>query len=223
MEAQAALAFVARRAGAQSMPASRWGHVMSLELGWMAPGLAKQYIAACEAAGLLQPDGDALRLAFDPRSIDVPRGFRPNPDDLPAGGPSRPAVANPVSTSPTHAAAAAPSQAAPTREAVATAADPEPRPAPADTVGPSASPGAQPGATQAAAGVDSEEDTFAAWLPRVAAARGEDIGATMAAMEAMQENAGGLLFAEAAILVLGAQAGLDVAAAAGQALKALQA
>ncbi len=65
------------------MPESRWIHVLSLELGWMNPAQARAYIAAANAAGILQPDGDALRLAFDARTIDAPRGFRPDPDSVP--------------------------------------------------------------------------------------------------------------------------------------------
>ncbi len=158
---------------------------MSLELGWMAPGLARRYVDACHEAGLLLADGEDLRLAFDPKAVDVPRGFRPDPGHLPTGS----AV---------------------------------PMPERSDTAPPADAPAA---ATPQAAGDTTSEapDAFGAWLGKVAAARGEDLGATMGAMEAMQERTGGLLFAEAAILVLGAEAGLDVAAAAEQALKVLQA
>lgn len=164
MEAQAALAFVARREGHRAMPATRWRHVLSLELGWMTPGLAGRYVEACTAAGLLEIEGDDLRLTFDPKHVEIRRGFRPDPENLPA-------------------------------------ADGAPHvPGPAE-----------------------DADLFASWLPKVAAARGEDLGVTMEAMEALQARAGGLLHAEAAILVLAAQAGLDVAEAAGQALTTLQA
>ncbi len=160
------------------MPTSRWRHVLSLELGWMAPGLAGRYIDACRAAGLLEVDGEELRLTFDAKTIPIPRGFRPDPLQLP------PASDGALPATP----AAAPM-------------------------------GAEGGPPETSEG----DDLFGSWLPKIAAARGEDLGATMAAMEALQAKAGGLLHAEAAILVMGAAAGLDVKAAAARALKDLQA
>lgn len=80
-DAQITLAFVAKRQGVDSMAASAWAHTLSLELGWMAPGVAKAFITDCQDAGLLSEEGDSLRLAFDRKAIDIPRGFRP-PQDL---------------------------------------------------------------------------------------------------------------------------------------------
>lgn len=179
MEARYALAFVARREGAVAMEASRWRHVMSLELGWMAPGEAARYVAACQQAGLLVPGEGLLRLSFDPKAVEVPRGFRADPATVPAsqadGTPGEPAR---------------PDEGAPG----------------ADT---------RPDAPAV--------DGFSQWLPRVAKARDEDGGATMAAVEAVQDGTGGLLHAEAALLLLGARAGLDVKKAAAAALTRLRA
>lgn len=83
MGARAALAFAAKREGTASMPASRWAHVLSLELGWMSPKEAKRYIEACFAASLLEEDGDGLRLTFEEGAVEIPRRFRPDPEDLP--------------------------------------------------------------------------------------------------------------------------------------------
>lgn len=79
-----ALAFVAKRQGSRDMPAAAWAHVLSLELGWMSPGQAKAFVARAEAAGHLVA-GDALRLAVDPDTVDIPRGFRPEPDAVMEG------------------------------------------------------------------------------------------------------------------------------------------
>lgn len=81
MEAQQALAFVARRAARKQMPATQWAHIMSLELGWMSPGEAKQYVAACRDAGLLAGE-EELAPTFD-TTIEIPRGFRPDPANRP--------------------------------------------------------------------------------------------------------------------------------------------
>lgn len=71
-----ALAFVARRQGTRSMPQSAWAHVLSLELGWLPPGDAKAFVAACVDAGLLAGEPATLQV---PSDIDVPRGFRLDP------------------------------------------------------------------------------------------------------------------------------------------------
>jgi hypothetical protein len=74
-----ALAFVARRQGRPAMPLSEWCHVLSLDLGWMSPAQAKAFVARATAAGLLVEASGGLRLSFDPLSVDMPRGFRPDP------------------------------------------------------------------------------------------------------------------------------------------------
>lgn len=76
-EVEMGLAFVARREGRRSMPASRWAMVLSLDLGWMPPAAAHAFVARGIEAALLRPDGDDLRLAVDPATVEIPRGFRP--------------------------------------------------------------------------------------------------------------------------------------------------
>lgn len=200
MEAVQALAFVARRAGSSLLEEERWRYVLSLELGWMPPGQAGRYIRACRAAGLLVEEGPGLRLAFDAQSVEIPRGFRPDPEKLPT--PGAPAARDAPAAAPTAQRTAEPPTAKPPSDAPA-----------------------EPPTVQRSApdGDTSEGDLFATWLPKVAAARKEDIGATMAAVERQQEASGGLLHAEPALLRLGAEAGLDVHEAALQALKRLQA
>lgn len=82
-EAVQALSFVARREARRAMPAGRWALVLSLELGWMTPGQARRYVEAAVRAGVLVPEGDEVALAADPASVQVPRGFRPDPDAVP--------------------------------------------------------------------------------------------------------------------------------------------
>ncbi len=85
-DAERTLAFVAKRQGTEVLSASAWAHVLSLELGWLGPGAAKEFIASCKEHGLLLEDGDQLRLGFDARSVTIPRGFRP-PEDVRAQAP----------------------------------------------------------------------------------------------------------------------------------------
>lgn len=78
--AHVALAFVARRQGATTLPTSTWAHVLSLELGWLPPGEAKAFVSACLDAGLLAGEPAALQVASD---VEVPRGFRLAPGTRP--------------------------------------------------------------------------------------------------------------------------------------------
>lgn len=77
---EVALAFIARRQASKAMSASRWSHMLSLEMGWMNPGQARSFVERAVRAGLLAPDGDVLRLVIDPAVVEVPRGFRPRPE-----------------------------------------------------------------------------------------------------------------------------------------------
>jgi hypothetical protein len=91
-DVEAALAFVATRQARRAMPAQEWVHVLSFGLGWMAPAQARQLVERAQAAGLLAPDGDALRLTLDPAAVPIPPLFRPRPDAEPeAGAPAAPA------------------------------------------------------------------------------------------------------------------------------------
>lgn len=79
-DVEVALAFVARRQARAAMPANRWCHLLSLEMGWMNPGQARAFVDRAVRAGLLAEDGADLRLVVDPAKVEVPRGFRPKPD-----------------------------------------------------------------------------------------------------------------------------------------------
>lgn len=88
---EVALAFVAKRQGRDASSAAEWRHVLSLELGWFTPAQAARFVEASVATGLLRADGDQLRLAFDRGSVQVPRGFRPDPAAIPDTSASPPA------------------------------------------------------------------------------------------------------------------------------------
>lgn len=86
---EAAFAFLARREAKRSMTASRWAHLLSLDMGWMNPGQARSFVERAARSGLLGVEEDRLRLVVDPAGVEVPRGFRPKHDaDAPAGGQS---------------------------------------------------------------------------------------------------------------------------------------
>ena len=157
-EVQVALAFVARRAGRSAMDEAAWAHVMSLELGWMAPAEARALVARAVQAGLLRDEAGLLALAFDAKSVTIPRGFRPS--------------------AATRAATQAPAAAA-------------------------------------------AEDPFVAWLGRVAASTGRGQDEVLADVARLQDEARGLLHAEAALLRVAHAAGLDVRDAAAAALTRL--
>lgn len=81
-DARMALAFVVRRQGRDKMTATDWANVLSLELGWMTPAQAKRYVQACHDAGLLAGQ-DVWTPTFEAAHVEVPRGFRPDPERLP--------------------------------------------------------------------------------------------------------------------------------------------
>jgi hypothetical protein len=153
-DVEVALAFVARRQARVAMPANRWCHLLSLELGWMNPGQARAFVDRAVRAGLLAEDGPDLRLVVDPARVEVPRGFRPKPDAEPAPAPASPSAAPP------------------------------------------------------------EPDPFLGWVARIAAARGLTREQVLGQVSALQDSMGGLLTAEAAVLLLARRNGLDVQAAA---------
>lgn len=55
---------------------------LSIDLNWFPPDQAKKITSSAEKAGLLKRDGDLIRPAFDLNSIQIPAGFRPDPQVL---------------------------------------------------------------------------------------------------------------------------------------------
>ena len=175
-----AFAFIARRQASKAMSASRWSHMLSLEMGWMNPGQARAFVERGVRAGLLAPDGELMRLVIDPQAVEVPRGFRPKPDAEASGD--------------------------------------------AVTAGkPAAGGAASTGGTVAGAPPTAPPDPFLAWVAKVAAHRGLTREQVLAQVAATQAGLGGLLTAEAAVLLLARRNGLDVAQAARSAGAALHA
>ena len=157
---EVAFAFIARREAKPTASAARWAHLLSFELGWMNPGQARAFVQRAVAGGLLAPEGEHLRFVLDAQAIQVPRGFRPDPEALPAP--------------------AAPSSAPP------------------------------------------EPDLFLGWVARLAAHHAQTREQVLGRVAAVQERMGGLLTAEAAVLMLARDAGMDVSAAARKALATLR-
>lgn len=166
-DAQYALAFVAKRQGKGRAEASRWAHVLSLELGWLTPSQAKRFVQNAVDAGVLvaddeEDDGGRLRFAGDWKNVEVPRRFRLDPesvDDVPAP------VASPEAAS---------------------------------------------------------DDPFRDRLQAIATHRGDDPAAALEDVTAWQERLGGDLEAEAAALLVAAEAGMDVRDEAAAALERLK-
>lgn len=79
-----ALAFVARRSGRQSMPSAEWTHHLSLGLGWMTPAHARAFVERAAAAGVLAGRDGVLQLAGEAQLVEIPLGFRPNPEAVAA-------------------------------------------------------------------------------------------------------------------------------------------
>ena len=84
-DVERALAFVAARSGRAERPAMDWIHALSFELGWMSPTQATAFVARAKEAGTLWEERDLLRLTFEPASVQVPLGFRPDPAARPEG------------------------------------------------------------------------------------------------------------------------------------------
>jgi hypothetical protein len=196
------LAIAARREATDAMSRSQWVHIFSLELGWMAPGQARAYIDACADAGLLV-GGDRLSLSFAPAEVVIPRGFRPDPSELPTPAEvPRQSVGAPTRE-------VAPARVTPTRVADAQGfAHVEP---PCPSV-----PAAMDGAVENPL---LNDDIFGSLLPLVAAAKQCDVATIVGEVEVLQARLGGHLSAEAALLTVAQAAGMDVRAAAGQALR----
>ncbi len=164
-DAQHALAFVAKRQGKGSGPASQWAHVLSLELGWLTPSQAKRFVANATEAGVLVEDPDnpqRLRFAGDWKAVEVPRRFRLDPGSI------------------------------------------------EDVPAPVASPEA------------ASDDPFRDLLRAIAAHRGGEQAQVLDEVTAWQERMGGDLEAEAAALLVAAEAGMEVQERARAALERLK-
>jgi hypothetical protein len=206
-DVERALAFVARREGRRSMPASRWANVLSLDLGWMPPAKARDWVQRGVESALLRADGEQLRLTGDPGQVEIPRGFRPGPEPL-----LESAAAAPVRSAPVATRAASPVATAP---GIASGSAPAGHPAAAPwsaSRSPAATDGQAVPATHSK--VSAAPDPFLDWLDRVATHTKRTRPRVLAEVQAAQEALGGSLSAIAALLWVAAKAGLDVREAA---------
>jgi hypothetical protein len=75
-----AAVFVAK--GASVLDEAEIVRVLSFNLRWIAPALARELIRAARENGLLQSEGSGLRPAFDAQAVGIPLGFRPDVETL---------------------------------------------------------------------------------------------------------------------------------------------
>lgn len=71
------IAFAYRRKGLDVMAGTELRLLLAYDLRWFAPEDAKRVVQRALDAGLLLPQGDALRPAFDVAAVDIPLNFRP--------------------------------------------------------------------------------------------------------------------------------------------------
>jgi hypothetical protein len=63
--------------GVERMGESEFVVALSLDRDWFSPDQAKRLIDAAAIEGLLERDGDDLRVAFEPTEVEVPDDFVP--------------------------------------------------------------------------------------------------------------------------------------------------
>lgn len=88
-----AMAFAFRRKGVQAMPSGELQLLLAFDLRWFAPEDARRAVQRALETGLLQREGEGLRIAFDLDAVPIPLNFRPGAgvldEDVPALPPAR--------------------------------------------------------------------------------------------------------------------------------------
>ena len=95
------LAFAFQRRGVQVMERTKLLAILAFDLRWFSPDPAKRIIQRAVKAGLLQEQGDAVKLAFEATGVEIPLNFKPSesladedgPIDMPAAAPRPPPAA----------------------------------------------------------------------------------------------------------------------------------
>ena len=99
------IAFAYQRKGARTMPRMELHMLLSMDLRWFAPEESKKVVARAIEWGLLTPEGDVLKIAFDATAVSVPLNFRPQaralleeeaPSELPRANPAPPPMPTPA-------------------------------------------------------------------------------------------------------------------------------
>ncbi len=84
---QVTLAMLFKRKGKNVLTEKEFVFSASIDFRWFSPKDAKRLLQMGMAEGLLREDGEYVRLAFDPASVDVPVGFKPEQGVLSADTP----------------------------------------------------------------------------------------------------------------------------------------
>lgn len=71
------IAFAFRRKGVETMPGSELRLLLAYDLRWFAPEDAKKVVLRAIETGMLEQEGDAVRVAFDLATVQIPLNFRP--------------------------------------------------------------------------------------------------------------------------------------------------
>jgi hypothetical protein len=77
-DAQIIIAFVFRRIGEKRIKESDFYLYISIDLNWLTPLDAKEFIKRAKREKLLSSDGEYITPLFNIENIDVPFGFRPS-------------------------------------------------------------------------------------------------------------------------------------------------
>lgn len=86
------IAFLFLRRGADVMERTKLLHMLTFDLRWLAPDQGKRALARALGAGLVREEGELLRVAFDPKLVQIPVNFRPHDSLADATGPLTGAV-----------------------------------------------------------------------------------------------------------------------------------
>jgi len=77
-EARNVLAFIFKRSGKQTLPASDVYLAISMELQWCSPKEAKAFVKEAAISGLLVEKDAGVTPNFDVEEVEIPTGFRPS-------------------------------------------------------------------------------------------------------------------------------------------------
>lgn len=78
MSLRVAVAAPFRQEGRTDLGESAFVVALSLDRDWFSPDQAKRLVDVAVGEGLLERDGDDLRVTFDPERVDVPEEFVPD-------------------------------------------------------------------------------------------------------------------------------------------------
>ncbi|MFW5904150.1 MAG: DUF2240 family protein [Candidatus Saliniplasma sp.] len=72
------LAFIFQRAGSEKIDKEEFIYGPPADLGWFTSSEAKHLLNIARKEGLVNMDGDLVKIEFDPKSVNIPLGFEPS-------------------------------------------------------------------------------------------------------------------------------------------------